>query len=72
VGLEVLDKLRGHYIALVKSNSLEPGVFWLLTPITTLINKHTTMIHVCDVVGMGPEETVEFWEPFREYPTPLW
>jgi hypothetical protein len=66
--LEVLDKLRGHYIALVKSNSLEPGVCWLLKPITTLINKHPAMIHVCDVVGMGPEETVEFWEPFgRNY-----
>jgi hypothetical protein len=67
--LEVLDKIRAHYLALVRSNSLEAGVCWLLKqPTTTLQTRFPTSIHVCNVVGMSPEATIEYWNIFgRNY-----
>jgi hypothetical protein len=66
--LQVLDKTRGHYIALVERKVLSPGLCWLLKPSKSLSKKHPNIESLHELAKMTNEECNLFWKTFfRKY-----
>jgi hypothetical protein len=66
--LQVLDKKRGHYIALVERKVLPPGVCWLLKPSKSVSKKHPNIVSILELANMTTQECKLFWKPFiRKY-----
>jgi hypothetical protein len=66
--LQVLDKIRGHYIALVERKVLPPGLCWLLKPSKSVSKKHPNIASILELANMTTQECNLFWKPFvRKY-----
>jgi hypothetical protein len=66
--LQVLDKVRGHYNALVERTVPLPGLCWLLKPSKSMSKKHPNIASLLELVNMTTEECFLFWKPFvRKY-----
>jgi hypothetical protein len=66
--LQVLDKIRGHYMALVEMNVLPQGLCWLLKPSKSVSKKHPNIASILELANMTTQECNLFWKPFvRKY-----
>jgi hypothetical protein len=61
--LQVLDKIRGHYIALVERKVLSPGLCWLLKPSKSVSKKHPNIGSILELANMTMGNVSYFGKP---------
>jgi hypothetical protein len=60
----VLDKIRGHCIALVERKVLPPGLCWLLKPSKSVSKEHSNIASILELANMTNGECFLFWKAF--------